>query len=67
MFGYDCTENYENIKTKNKKTKMTNTLTFVDMIAAKIMKTCKQIQHMSKNDKSIDIFEYDCSENYEKI
>ena len=37
------------------------------MIAAKIMKKYKQIQNMSTNDKSIDIFEYDSSENNEQI
>ena len=46
---------------------MTKTLTFLNMIAAKIMKNNKQIQKMTKNHKNIDIFEYDCSENYEKI
>ena len=45
---------------------MTKTLTFLDMIAAKIMKTYKTIQKMSKHDKNIDIFEYDSSENNEK-
>ena len=45
---------------------MTNTLTCLDMIAAKIMNKYKQIQKMSKNDKNIDIFEYDSSENNEK-
>ena len=47
--------------TTNVKT-MTKTLTFLTMIAAKIM---KQIWKMTKNDKHIDIFEYDCSENHE--
>ena len=49
---------------------MTKTLTFLDMIAAKIMKKYKKIQNMTKHDKTIDIFEYDCSEiinNYEKL
>ena len=45
---------------------MTTTLTFLDMIAAKIMKKYKQIQNMSKNDKNIDMFEYDSSENNDK-
>ena len=35
------------------------------MIAAKIMKTYKKNTKMSTNDKHIDIFEYDCSENHE--
>ena len=37
------------------------------MIAAKIMTNYKKIQKMTKNDKNIDIFEYDCNENYENI
>ena len=45
---------------------MSKTLTFLNMIAAKITKHNKNIQKMTKHDKSIDIFEYDCSENYEK-
>ena len=44
---------------------MTKQLTFSNMIAAKMMKTYEQITKMSKNDKNIDIFEYDCSENHE--
>ena len=44
---------------------MTKTLTFLIMIAAKIMKNVKKIEKMSKNHKNIDIFEYDCSENHE--
>ena len=40
---------------------MAKTLTFLTMIAAKIMKNDKN----TKNDKNIDIFEYDCSENHE--
>ena len=35
------------------------------MIAAKIMKNYKTFQKMTKNDKNIDIFEYDCSKNHE--
>ena len=35
------------------------TLTFLTMIAAKIMKTYEKLQN------NIDIFEYDCSENHE--
>ena len=31
------------------------------------MKNYKEIQKMTKHDKNIDIFEYDCSENNEKI
>ena len=46
---------------------MTKTLTFLNMIAAKIMKNYKKKQNMTKNDKTIDMFEYDCSENNEKI
>ena len=46
---------------------MTNTLTVLNMIAAKIMKKYKKIQKNTKNDKNIDIFEYDCSENNENI
>ena len=34
------------------------------MIASKIMKNYKNMQ---KNDKSIDIFDHDCSENHEKL
>ena len=37
------------------------------MIAAKIMKNYKTLQKMTKNDKNIDIFEYDCSENHGKM
>ena len=46
--------------------KMTKTLTLLDMIAAKIMKKYKNIQKMTKNDRHIDMFEYDSSENNEK-
>ena len=46
---------------------MTKTLTFLTMIAAKIMNNNKKIQKMTKNDKNIDIVEYDCSENHEKL
>ena len=46
---------------------MANTLTFLIMIAAKIMNTYEKITKMTKNDKNIDIFEYDRSENYEKL
>ena len=42
---------------------MTKALTCLNMIAAKIMKNNKKY----KKYKNIDIFEYDCSENYEKI
>ena len=35
------------------------------MIAAKIMKKYKKWQTMTKNDKNIYIFEYDCSESHE--
>ena len=45
---------------KNDQT-MTKTLTFLTMIAAKIMKHHEKLTKMSKN----DIFEYDCSENHE--
>ena len=41
------------------------TLTCLNMIAAKIMNKYKQIPNMTKNDKNIDIFEYDSSENNE--
>ena len=37
------------------------------MIAAKIMKQYEKITNTSKNDKNIDMFEYDWSENNEKI
>ena len=44
------------------------------MIAAKIMKNYKQLPIMTKNNKTckkhaktIDMFEYDCSENNEKV
>ena len=46
---------------------MTKTLTFLNMIAAKIQKNYKQSTKITKNDKNIDIFEYDCSENNEKL
>ena len=46
---------------------MTKTLTFLNMIAAKIMKKYKQLPNMTNNDKTIDMFEYDCSENNEQI
>ena len=46
---------------------MTKTLTFLNMIATKIMKNYKRIQKITKNNKNIDIFEYDCSENNEKL
>ena len=54
---------------KNYKTwqKNTKTLTFLNMIAAKIMKNYKKNQKDTKNDKNIDIFEYDCSENNDKL
>ena len=64
IFDHDCNENHEKLQ------KMTKTLTFLIMIAAKIMKhyeTCKKIQKMTTNDKNIDIFEYDCSENNEQL
>ena len=38
------------------------TLTFLNMIAAKIMNNYGK---KNKNDKHIDIFDYDCSENHE--
>ena len=44
---------------------MTKTLTFLTMIAAKIMTNYEQLPKMTKNDKNIDIFEHDCSENHE--
>ena len=64
-FEYDCNANNEK-KNKNHQTwpKMTKQLTFLNMIAAKIMKNYKKIPKMTKN---IDIFEYDCSENNEKL
>ena len=46
---------------------MTNTLTFLNMIAAKIKTIYKQVPNMTKNDRTIDIFEYDCSENNEQL
>ena len=46
---------------------MTKSLTFLNMIAAKIMKKYKKIQDMTKKHKNIDMFEYDCSENNENI
>ena len=46
---------------------MTKQLTCLNMIAAKIMKKYKQILNMTKNDKTIDMFEYDCSENNEQL
>ena len=50
------------MKTYEKLQKNTKTFTFLNMIAAKIMKNYKKIQKMIKNDKNIDMFEYDCSE-----
>ena len=50
-----------------KNQKMTKTLTFLTMIAAIIMKNYEKLQKMTKNDKNIDIFEYDCSENNEQL
>ena len=46
---------------------MTKQLTFLNMIAAKIMNNYKKLPNMTKNDKTIDMFEYDCSENNAKI
>ena len=43
---------------------MTKTLTFLTMIAAKIM---TNYEKMTNNDKNIDIFDYDCSENHETL
>ena len=40
---------------------------FLTMIAAKIMNNYEKIPNMTKNDKNIDIFDNDCSENHEKI
>ena len=37
------------------------------MIAAKIMNTYKNKSKNTKNDKHVDMFGYDCSENYEQI
>ena len=51
----------------NKLQNITKTLTFLNMIAAKIMKTYEKLTNMTKHDKNIDIFEYDCSENNEQI
>ena len=48
-------------------TKMTKTLTFLNMIAAKIMKNYKTLQKNRNNDQNIDNFEYDCSEQNENI
>ena len=48
-------------------TKNTKTLTFLNMIAAKIMNNYLKIQKNTKNHKNIDIFEYDCRENNEKL
>ena len=46
---------------------MTNSLTFLNRIAANIMKKYKTNQKKIKHDKTIDMFEYDCSENNEKL
>ena len=46
-----------------KLSKMTKTLTFLTMIASKIMKNYEN----DKKYKNIDIFDYDCSENHEKL
>ena len=37
------------------------------MIAAKIMNNYKTLPKMTNNDKNIDMFDNDCSENHEKI
>ena len=46
---------------------MTKQLTFLNMVAAKIMKNYEQLTKMTRNDKNIDMFEYDCSENNEQF
>ena len=46
---------------------MTKTLTCLNMTAAKKKKNNKKIQKNTRNDKHIDIFEYDCSENNEQL
>ena len=55
------------MKKLTKMKKNTKTLTFLNMIAAKKMKNYKNIPKMTRNDKNIDIFEYDCSENNEQL
>ena len=47
--------------------KITKTLTFLNMIAAKIMNNYEKLTKIIQNDKNIDIFEYDCNENHEII
>ena len=39
----------------------------LNMVAATKMKIYKQIVEMTRHDKNIDIFEYDCSENNENL
>ena len=46
---------------------MTKTLTFLTMIAAKIMNKYEKCKQMTKHDKNIDIFDHDCSENHEQL
>ena len=53
------------MKIYDKLQKNTKQLTFLNMIATKIMKNYEQLTKMSKHDKTIDIFEYDCSESNE--
>ena len=55
------------MKIYDKLQKNTKQLTCLNMIAAKIMKTYEKLTKMSKDHKHIDIFEYDCSENNEKL
>ena len=45
---------------------MTKTLTCLDMIAAKNMRTFKKYKTCQNMTKNIDIFEYDSSENNEQ-
>ena len=45
--------------------KMAKQLTFLNMIAAKIMNNYENLTKITKHDKSIDIFEYDSTENNE--
>ena len=46
---------------------MTKQLTFLNMIATKIMTIYEKIQKHTKHDKTIDMFEYNCSENNDKL
>ena len=48
IFEYDCSAQHEKYKKYKKCQEITKTLTFLNMIAAKKMKTYKQIQNTYK-------------------